>query len=34
MLYEIVDGIYFKWTPLEGFTDYGLLEISPGLPHG
>jgi hypothetical protein len=34
MVYEVEDGIYFKWTPLNGFTDYGSFDISPKLPHG
>jgi hypothetical protein len=34
MLYEVDDGVHFKWTPLSGFTDYGPFEISPELPRG
>jgi hypothetical protein len=34
MLHEVQDGIYFKWTPLKGFTDYGPFDISPELRHG
>jgi hypothetical protein len=34
LLYEVADGIHFKWTPLKGFTDYGPFDISPELPHG
>jgi hypothetical protein len=34
MVYEVQDGYLFKWTALQGGTDYGSFEISPSLPHG